>query len=139
MPYCENCGNEISIDAKFCPNCGKEVAHHAEEPINVEKPINTNKITTLGVIGFVLSLVLFFGLTNSIILWCVGIPAIAFSIMGINDKQNRKHGFAVAGLIIAIISMFIGIFAPPFIRTVNKAKQESSQYEQCLDIEIKDC
>lgn len=35
MPYCENCGNEISSDAKFCPNCGKEVAHHVEEPINV--------------------------------------------------------------------------------------------------------
>ena len=136
MPYCENCGNELNENANFCPNCGKEVVVEEVVEENIQ---STYTVSTHGVIGFIMSLVLFFGLTNKIILWCVGIPAIVFSILGINDKKNLKHGFAVAGLIIAIISMFIGIFAPPFIRTVNKAKQESSQYEQCLDVEIKDC
>jgi uncharacterized RDD family membrane protein YckC len=25
MPYCPNCGNEISADAKFCPKCGAAI------------------------------------------------------------------------------------------------------------------
>ena len=154
--YCEYCGSEISENAKFCSNCGAE-NHPKEKKIICPKCCSTDidqntykcracgfelkkpappikeapedKVSTLAVIGFVLSIILFIGVTNRIILFCVGIPAIVFSILGINDKKYTKRGLATAGLVIAIIAMIIGIFAPPFIKSVNKAKQSQIEVE----------
>ncbi len=32
MPYCKNCGNELSSDAKFCPKCGTPVISEQASP-----------------------------------------------------------------------------------------------------------
>jgi uncharacterized RDD family membrane protein YckC len=32
LPYCKNCGNELSQDAKFCPKCGTPVDYQPEAP-----------------------------------------------------------------------------------------------------------
>ena len=36
MPYCKNCGNEISMDAKYCPKCGTAVVPEASPSAHFE-------------------------------------------------------------------------------------------------------
>lgn len=32
MPFCINCGEEVTVKAKFCPNCGKKLVEDISEP-----------------------------------------------------------------------------------------------------------
>ena len=39
MPFCEECGNEITDVAKFCPNCGTKTKGDAEVTKIIKKKI----------------------------------------------------------------------------------------------------
>lgn len=45
MPYCENCGSEISPTAKFCNNCGAVLSNaSAASPANTPASMSTQPI-----------------------------------------------------------------------------------------------
>lgn len=88
MKYCKYCGAELSDDAAVCSRCGHSLAGGAQER-------NVNK---LGLVGFILS---FF----------TGPVAFILSLIGLiqGKRQNEKVGFAIAGLILSIISIIFAI------------------------------
>lgn len=90
--FCKNCGREIDDKAVFCIHCG----------VAIDK---VKKINGLGLAGFVVSLVsLYFG-----VYFCIAsIVGLVLSVVGmVNAKKCRLNGFAIAGLVIGIISVLI--------------------------------
>lgn len=104
MKYCKNCGAQLDDNAVVCNRCGTSLSAVQEEKGH----------HGLGIAGFVLSL--------------LGMQPLAliFSIIGlaVGKRNGYKTGLAVAGLVISIISMVIGIILYfsiiiPFIREVS--------------------
>ena len=93
--YCKNCGSEIDDKAAFCVHCG--VATH-------EQNVEVKKVNSLGVAGFIVSI---------LSIWLgffVCIPNLVGIILSANGIKNSKdcsqaNGLAVAGLVIGILTM----------------------------------
>lgn len=116
--FCTKCGTELKDDSKFCHNCGATVKPKAQEDtlgpeVFAPTPQPTAQTTQpkpqqltqqpaqqttnqnegiFGLLGFILS---FF----------VPIAGLILSIIGMKKTKNR--GFAIAGLVISIVSMVI--------------------------------
>ena len=107
MIKCEKCGNEIPDNSKFCPECGNELQEDQIED-------NTNKVTPFGIVGLILGLIgMYFGNYGYMQFFTLVVPALCFSIAGMADKRHRKHGIAIAGLVVSIIAAVFSFF-PPF-------------------------
>ncbi len=132
---CPKCNSEnIDPSTKKCLNCGYYLggADTTSVPpysfvVNENSVDVKGKVTPFGIIGFVASLIALFLCNYTWVIFVITIPAFVLSIVGLNDKKHTKHGLATAGLVISIIALVIGIFAPSFIRNVNKAKQDTVQ------------
>lgn len=117
--FCTKCGAQVSDDSVFCHQCGSAISAAAKDQINnpeqVATTVNTQNTVhqpqqqptqqtphqqasggrddgIYGLLGFILS---FF----------VAIAGLILSIIGLSKTKNR--GFAVAGLVISIVSMVI--------------------------------
>ena len=96
--FCKNCGKEIDDKASVCVFCGVATEQQSA-------PVEPKKANTLGIAGFVVSLVsLWLG-----IYFCIAsIVGLALSIAGMVAAKNRRlNGLAIAGLIIGIVSLVI--------------------------------
>lgn len=96
--FCKNCGQEIDDKADVCVHCGVKVSKEAEV-------VNTRKVNVLGIIGFVVALLSLWLSTYYCIASIVGIILSAVA-MGMS-KKYRLNGFAIAGLVISIVSLLI--------------------------------
>ncbi|MFH1538463.1 MAG: PsbP-related protein [bacterium] len=47
MPYCQNCGKQISESAKFCSGCGKKVNEEPVKEVSLSKPDKLNRFKWL--------------------------------------------------------------------------------------------
>lgn len=95
--FCKNCGKEIDDKASVCVYCG--VAVEKEQAVEVKK------INAFGIAGFVVSLVsLYLG-----IYFCIAsVVGLVLSIVGmVQSKKYRLNGFAIAGLVLGIISLLV--------------------------------
>lgn len=85
--FCKYCGSQIDDNAVFCPHCGVSQTQNKEE---------TN---APAIVGFVLS---FF----------IAIAGLICSIVGYKKAKElggKGYGFAVAGIIISIVDVWISI------------------------------
>lgn len=117
--FCKYCGKELDEHAAFCPNCGAkndtvgETAARATvnetAAANHSAPSDNNgKANKLGIAGFVVSLIsLGLGYYYAIAS-IVGLvlSAVAF---GTRKKYDKYNGFALAGMIIGIVSTVIWV------------------------------
>lgn len=100
--FCTNCSNEISEDAAVCPSCGAKVG----APVyNVKVVKGTSN--DLAIVGFVLSLVGIFMCFFSI----AGLIVSIIAYKNCNDYVNPNKGLAIAGLVISIIVVLIGVIS----------------------------
>ncbi len=107
---CKKCGSEVEKGDKFCLNCGKPIE---DSRVSMNSPNytqnkyqNMNTKTPLGLSSFVLAIISFF-LPVPYMDIGVGIAAIVFAIFALSKEVRR--GFAIAGLVIGIISMLLAI------------------------------
>lgn len=117
--YCSKCGSLIErIGQQFCSNCGTATkqasSSNAPIPNSTYTPQNFAPIypsnNSLAVIGFVVSL------------FCCGPIGIALSAIGLSqiNKEPRKYkgkGFAIAGIILGIISIVVGLLYYGWVMT----------------------
>ena len=131
--FCNNCGMELKSD-EVCPicsstdidlrnhkcrSCGYDVGQSVNEYARTHHDTNdeqeTNKVSPFGIVSFILSLILavicpagFIPSTRMMIL--IAIPSVVFGIVGVCDNKHKKHGLAIAGLVICIIAILTGGF-----------------------------
>ena len=118
--YCKHCGFELQEKVNYCPACGKsqldpveqEQAPQQADPV-VTPPAQAAAqapYNTCSIVGFALS-------CASFVLTFLGLTALAgliCSIIGLRQtaaKGERGKGYAVAGIIVAILSLITFAFA----------------------------
>ena len=100
--FCTNCGNEIQEGGDICLKCGKML--NGQNKNNKEE----NKINVVSLVSFILGIIGF--ITSFIFIGIIfGIIGFILAIVGLvtSKKNNSGKGFAIAGLIISIISIII--------------------------------
>lgn len=136
---CSECGKEISDKASTCPNCGCPVIPASTDPaptyqssannLGSPAPVQANchppipnsgrkKEAVVGIIGLILS---FF--------FCLPIfPAIGL-ILCIIAICDKKHSSVCAkiGIVVFIFSIIIGVFAPQYMKYVDRARENSKE------------
>lgn len=88
--FCRNCGKELDDRAVICPNCGIQVGELKTNNSNSES-------NSLALVGFILA-------------FMVNIAGLIVSIIAYRkcrDEGLSGKGFALAGIIIAAVSMTI--------------------------------
>ena len=130
MKTCPSCGKGIGENTNFCPFCGAQCADNmnpqdtdagqegtegvytdtfSQEVVSSAKPSNGMSIAGL-VLGIV-AIVFVFIPGISFLGWICGVVGIILSALAISQskKAGQKNGLAVAGLVLSIISIAIGI------------------------------
>lgn len=100
MQTCSKCGMVAPHPAPFCSSCGTSLISGGVMPAIPSMPV-APKTSGLAITGFVLSFV-------------CGVLGLIFSILGYNEakKSNGRitgQGFALAGIIISIVSTLIAL------------------------------
>ena len=107
--FCKYCGNQLEENAKICSSCGNAITEDAptlnqqtETPFEYSIPFAGKAIAS-----FVLSLV---GIIIAAIpCGILGIVFSALSMQEIKRYEYRGIGLAVAGLVISIIDIVLGL------------------------------
>lgn len=146
--FCFRCGNEFDDGANFCPKCGL-ISSTGKIAIAKAKKVDTKpRVSRVGrpfsYIGFGMSLgalavasLLFSvlqGYQNShnagdaltyaflfimllIIAYALDGVSLAFSIIGL--KKSNKKAFAIAGFVISIVAIVVGLLCIYFLPTTS--------------------
>lgn len=117
MPFCKNCGKELSEGQVFCPECGQsqndEVVVETEQPKVAKVWGVFAKLSKIfGIVAFILSFIPFL----NIISWELGPVAIVFSILGKKDPTctdlcKRGLVFGILGTVLGLVLYFVYFFA----------------------------
>ena len=130
MRTCSSCGKGIADNTKFCPFCGAP----CEQDVNTEARDNVGEttyyesssysapaaaaetgaskgMTIAGLVLGVVAIVFVFIPGVSWLGWICGVVGIVLSAIAISasKKAGQKNGMAVAGLVLSILSIAIGI------------------------------
>ena len=86
-----------------------------------------NKISIFTIIGFSLSLlsILVCNWYYIAIIFVV-VPAIVFCFIGRNKGEKANKTLATIGIVVGIIMFLFTIWAPRFIRAVDRAKEQAA-------------
>ena len=99
--FCKNCGKEIDDKAVVCVHCGVAT----EGAATAAAPVEDKKVNALGIAGVIVS---FFSLGLGIYFCIASIVGLVLSIVGmVQSKKCTLNGFAIAGLVLGIISLII--------------------------------
>lgn len=113
--FCAKCGKEMDDNAKFCPSCGADatVPTVSEQPSyqqpSYDEPAYTEQSSGTGVGAMVC------GILSLVLCWLpivglvLGIVATILGGKGRRTLPPDKRGMALAGFIMGIIGMVIGI------------------------------
>lgn len=110
--FCGKCGKENTAKSNFCPYCGETMVEKQEE-VKVEVVNPETRTNGLALAGFIVSL-------GSLIISLWGITGIVGTILSIIGLVKTSHGngkgkgFAIAGLIVGIISSIGGFILSIF-------------------------
>ena len=100
--FCKNCGKEIDDKAVVCGHC---VVPTDLAATTAAAPVEDKKVNALGIAGFIVS---FFSLGLGIYFCIASIVGLVLSIVGmVQSKKCTLNGFAIAGLVLGIISLII--------------------------------
>jgi len=102
---CNECGKEVSDNAKACPGCGNPVSEAPEVKINTN---TTKNINTMALVGCLLGIVAWLSSSFGII----GVCACVFSIIGLrkfNPETEKGKEFAVVGLVLGACDIIFTI------------------------------
>ena len=118
MKECKLCGTRLDDDAVRCPNCGADAAAGRPqaggygapvppypEQTTPEKPMNGLGLAGMivGIISYIFCWIPFLGLV-------LGVVGTALSGVGMSRRAAYKlNGFAVAGLVLGIIGIVVGL------------------------------
>ncbi len=97
--FCKNCGKQIDDNAAICIYCGVATEK------GTDREDEEKKINAFGITGFVIGLIsLWLG-----IYFCIAsIIGLVFSAIGmVKMKKCKLNGFAIAGLVLSIVSLVI--------------------------------
>ena len=121
--YCPACGTKVEDNSKFCTTCGYKFEATTNNQVNNQQnnvhDINNNFTTyegvkadasnqnSMAIVALVVSIV-------SLVLCCGSISWISLilSIVGMNKAKQLNgagHGLALAGLIVSIVGMVLGL------------------------------
>lgn len=109
---CVNCGTELEESAVFCEECGTKQPdlqpQQQEIPSPVQKSVSVNqqapdgaKKPKMGLVSFILGLI---AICTYGILFVPELLGLVFGIIAI--KENKRKEWAIAGLVMSIVSMF---------------------------------
>lgn len=143
MNTCPSCGSQISEEAIYCPNCGAPVREQESQgsqtgtagPETVSQSGNgmndpwkdiydtthANAAKGLSITGLVLGIVAVvfdFVPGFNLIGWICGILGIILSAVAISQIKKggtQKNSMAVAGLILSIVAVAIGLMATIYV------------------------
>lgn len=91
-----------------------------------------NKFSPFAIVGFVLSMLSLLVCNYAFYtLFLITIPALVFCVIGLKDRRYLKKGLAIAGLVVSVVSIQIGIFLPRFVAMVDRARQ-ATMLEEAL-------
>ena len=104
MPFCPNCGTEVSEDTRFCPQCGRPLAigQDAKRNITYSKALR----------------------------WISGVLGLLSILTAIGGLQYFVESGLVSELIVDIISIIVGLalllmaIVPDWVRSTFKIKLE---------------
>ena len=119
MKYCRKCDAQLADDDSYCYFCGANLEEQKEE-VTKEKPVftdqsyyedNYHQVQTNGVAiaGFVFSFI-------------SPIVGLVLSIVGLNKSKQLRgagRGYAIAGIIISIVSFFLTLALYYFLYGFN--------------------
>ena len=128
--FCNKCGSKLNEKDKFCTYCGSpveqekkednvaEIVADVVEEVNVEtstqqeEPVR-KKVHGLGLAGFIVTLAsfVFTGTPLLIPSLIVGLILSAVAMKKFNKEKHKLKGFAIAGLVVSIVSISIFLFA----------------------------
>lgn len=110
--FCKHCGKEVNDNAIICPNCGVATDNYGKTPVNTEStPADNNnadkKFNGLALAGMICAIAGIIG--GNYILCIPSVVGLILSIFGIVKARqiNSGHGFALAGIIVGAIGLFI--------------------------------
>ena len=132
MRTCTSCGKGIADNTKFCPFCGApcEQTEQTEQDVYSASQENTGDgvyyepaktgaassgstkgMSIAGLVLGVVAIVFVFIPGVSFLGWIMGVVGIVLSAIAISQakKAGEKNGMAVAGLVLSIVSIAIGI------------------------------
>lgn len=108
---CSRCGSLISGDGRFCSECGAPIDFSSG--YTASQAVLPNKANTAAILGFIFSIVavcLCF-IPIPFLSVAFGVAGLIISVVGLIKKNvcSKGGGLAVPGLIVAIVSIVIGI------------------------------
>lgn len=130
MRTCSSCGKGIADNTKFCPFCGAPCEPETktgfdttsqentgegvyyESAANTAAPAGTSKgLSIAGLVLGIVAIIFAFVPSLNIVGFICGVVGIVLSAIAISQskKAGEKNGMAVAGLVLSIISIAIGI------------------------------
>ena len=109
--FCGKCGKENTSKSNFCPYCGEPMTEKEETKVErVTSSTSSGKLNVPALVGFIIAMgaitISFWGISV-----LPGIAAIILSSIGlsqINKNGERGKGFAIAGLVVGIVSVVFG-------------------------------
>lgn len=143
MNTCPNCGSQISDEAIYCPNCGAPVREQQsqESQTGMAEPgtynqdqsgmndpwkdvydaahVNTAKgLSIAGLVLGIIAVIFDFIPGFNLIGWICGILGIILSAVALSQAKKagvQKNSMAVAGLILSIVAVAIGLIATIYV------------------------
>ena len=108
VPYCSNCGHEVSPGAPACPHCGRRLPWHAAHPPAGTSP--TSQPNVLAIVALVASItgVTVFPFVGSVVGLVVGY--IARGRLA-RDPGSSGRSLVGAALIIGWVGVALGVIA----------------------------
>lgn len=106
MPYCYNCGKEVTKNHKFCSNCGYAF-NRVPKCFEIFGYVGFG----LGIAAFVLSFLPLYGFVFDMMLspYAIVFSCLAQKETKVLSKANKGLVFGILGLVISLVSFILFI------------------------------
>lgn len=138
MKYCTNCGSPLDDNAAVCDKCGKPL-NNVDVPQQESQPIPAEKVSALGIIAFILSIIGF--LTGFLRIGvALDVIAIILAIIVLIKSKRRpiKKGLPIAGISVAAVSLIFMaiIYGDNFISNWSEVRNVEKQIDNIGQVTV---